>query len=414
MRNFLTIALIFSFGAAFAQPTIWGGAKVKLLQGDTAFMSTLGAVRTWIGPGTGTVTSFSSGNLSPLFTTSVANATTTPALSFSLSNAAANTYLGNATGSTAAPSYTAAGALTKVDDTNVTLTLGGNPATSLLRDVSLTLGWTGTQAVSRGGTGAGTLTGLLQGNGTSAFTAITNSSTAGQVLRVTGASTYAWGALDLSDADAVTGTLPVGNGGTGLTAVGSDVTLLGSNGTANIYYTPAITHLDAAFGYSRSSTTMNLNIPNATASLGGIVSTTTQTFAGNKTWGGTHTNTGLMTGNGGIIGVSTASQAALDFDGVEDGTFRTVTATATLDENDHHVFVGTLSADITINLPACNATRDGWFYHFMKKGTDAFAFVLDPASTETFFDGATTKTFFSQGITAHCKCENGLGWNLIR
>jgi hypothetical protein len=39
--------------------------------------------------------------------------------------------------------------LTKVDDTNVTLTLGGTPATSLLQAVSLTLGWTGTLADSR-------------------------------------------------------------------------------------------------------------------------------------------------------------------------------------------------------------------------------------------------------------------------
>ena len=40
-------------------------------------------------------------------------------------------------------------ALTKVDDTNVTLTLGGTPSTSLLQPVSLTLGWTGTLADSR-------------------------------------------------------------------------------------------------------------------------------------------------------------------------------------------------------------------------------------------------------------------------
>lgn len=43
-----------------------------------------------------------------------------------------------------------------------------------------------------------------------------SSSTVGQTLRVTGASTYGWGALDLADADAVTGLLPVGNGGTGI------------------------------------------------------------------------------------------------------------------------------------------------------------------------------------------------------
>lgn len=59
--------------------------------------------------GTGTVTSFSAGTLTPLFTTSVATATTTPALSFSLSNAAAHKFFGNNTGSTAAPDFESIG-----------------------------------------------------------------------------------------------------------------------------------------------------------------------------------------------------------------------------------------------------------------------------------------------------------------
>jgi hypothetical protein len=47
-------------------------------------------------------------------------------------------------------------ALTKVDDTNVTLTLGGTPSTALLQAVSLTLGWTGQLAASKGGLGIDT------------------------------------------------------------------------------------------------------------------------------------------------------------------------------------------------------------------------------------------------------------------
>lgn len=47
-------------------------------------------------------------------------------------------------------------ALTKTDDTNVTLTLGGVSSAALLRTVSLTLGWTGQLAIDRGGTGAST------------------------------------------------------------------------------------------------------------------------------------------------------------------------------------------------------------------------------------------------------------------
>jgi len=72
--------------------------------------------------------------------------------------------------------------------------------------------------VNAGGTGADTLTGILEGNGTSAFTA-NDSSTVGQVLRVTGSSEFAFGALDLGDSDAITGTLPIANGGTAATSL---------------------------------------------------------------------------------------------------------------------------------------------------------------------------------------------------
>jgi hypothetical protein len=79
-----------------------GGTAGQLLTKNTA--TSYDTI--WSSPaGTGTVTSFSAGNLSPLFTTSVTNSTTTPALSFALSTAGAHQFLGNNTGSTAAPTY---------------------------------------------------------------------------------------------------------------------------------------------------------------------------------------------------------------------------------------------------------------------------------------------------------------------
>jgi hypothetical protein len=67
-----------------------------------------------------------------------------------------------------APQWNAPAALTKTDDTNVTLTLGGSASTALLNAASLTLGWTGTLAVSRGGTGLSTWTtnGIIYASGT--------------------------------------------------------------------------------------------------------------------------------------------------------------------------------------------------------------------------------------------------------
>lgn len=103
-------------------------------------------------PGEGTVTSFAFTNGAG-FTGTVLNPTTTPTLSLVLQNATTsqsgqltstdwNTF--NNKQSTITPA-----ALTKTDDTNVTLTLGGTPTTALLQATSLTLGWTGTLADGR-------------------------------------------------------------------------------------------------------------------------------------------------------------------------------------------------------------------------------------------------------------------------
>jgi hypothetical protein len=67
---------------------------------------------------------------------------------------ASGSYL-SSTGS--APQWSAPAALTKTDDTNVTLTLGGSASTSLLNAASITVGWSGTLAASRGGTGLSAL-----------------------------------------------------------------------------------------------------------------------------------------------------------------------------------------------------------------------------------------------------------------
>lgn len=68
-----------------------------------------GADPVWSPEGSvGTVTTFSAGNLSPLFTTNVANPTTTPALTFSLASQVANrVFAGPATGADAAPTFRA-------------------------------------------------------------------------------------------------------------------------------------------------------------------------------------------------------------------------------------------------------------------------------------------------------------------
>jgi hypothetical protein len=77
-------------------------------------------------------------------------------------------------------------ALTKTNDTNVTLTLGGTPATALLQAVSLTLGWTGQLAPSRIGTTAGNHGALVDVAGVSTWVTIPDcTDMAGQHLNYT-------------------------------------------------------------------------------------------------------------------------------------------------------------------------------------------------------------------------------------
>ena len=86
------------------------------------------------------------------------------------------------------------GALTKVDDTNVTLTLGGTPTTALLRAASLTLGWTGTLALARGGTAANLTasTGGIVYSGASALAILSGTATAGQHLQSGASAAPSW------------------------------------------------------------------------------------------------------------------------------------------------------------------------------------------------------------------------------
>ena len=82
-----------------------------------------------------------------------------------------------------APVYTPS-ALTSGNDTNVTLTLGGTPATALLQAASITAGWTGTLSLARGGSA----TNLTASNGgivystASTMAILSGTATANQLL----------------------------------------------------------------------------------------------------------------------------------------------------------------------------------------------------------------------------------------
>ncbi len=103
-------------------------------------------------------------------------------------------------------------ALSKTDDTNVTLLLGGTPLTALLRATSLTLGWAGQLAVTRGGTGLGSVAqgDLLYGSAANTYSLLNKDTNATRYLSNQGTSNNpSWNQVNL--ANGVTGFLPIGN-----------------------------------------------------------------------------------------------------------------------------------------------------------------------------------------------------------
>jgi hypothetical protein len=114
-----------------------------------------------------------------------------------------------------APQWSAPAALTKTDDTNVTLTLGGSASTALLNAASLTLGWTGTLAATRGGTGLGSYAvgDILYADTTTSLAKLADVATGNALISGGVGVAPSWGKIGLTTH--VSGTLGTGNGGTG-------------------------------------------------------------------------------------------------------------------------------------------------------------------------------------------------------
>jgi hypothetical protein len=145
-----------------------------------------------------------------------------------------------------APQWTAPAALTKTDDTNVTLTLGGSASTALLNAASITVGWTGALATGRGGTGQSTYTAgdlLYYASGTAltklgigaANTVLTSSGSAPQwssSLALGGSFSCASNALvgTTSTAGIIGNGLSVNSGAVGTSGFTAALSLTGSGG----------------------------------------------------------------------------------------------------------------------------------------------------------------------------------------
>lgn len=224
-------------------------------------------------------------------------------------------------------------ALTSSNDTNVTISLGGTPATALLQAVSLTMGWANQLSLTRGGTNAS----LTASNGgiiystASALAVLGGTATAGQMLQSGASTTPAWSTSTYPATNAINTLLYASSANvmTALAASANGVLIsnntnvpswLANSGTAGFvltansaappswkavstaYAVPQFTGITSGTGtYTTPAGTLYLRVSMVGGGAGGSASGSSP---GSATGGG-NTTFGALTANGGAIASGT-------------------------------------------------------------------------------------------------------------
>lgn len=376
----------------------------------------------------------------------------------------ANTVCGNASGSPSTPKANPASgliagkALTKTDDTNVTLTLGGTPTTALLQSVSITAGWTGTLAAARLNANvvqsivndtniqgaisaqaltfswAGTLS-MARGGAGKALTAanggivysdadsleiLAPTVTANQMLLSGASGAPAWSTATHPATTTINQLLysSATNTIVGLATANGGILNAGATGVPAVTVTPVLGLAGTSkgtLGFSGNTSgvvtmqpaaaagTWTLTLPTTAGASGEFLKTD---GAGVTSWGavaGSGTVTSITPGAGTVSSVTascvlTAITVSGTISAAECVNAQTGTTYTVVDGDRAKIITLTNAASIAVTLPQAGATsafQNGWFADF--QNISASSIVTITPTTSTIGGAATLRLFPGQG-----------------
>ena len=283
---------------------------------------------------------FSSGSITSSGTVQAATVNATTGFRVNNGAASGNVLRGNGTdfvsSTLAAADIVSGQALTEIDDINVQLVLGGTPSTALLKSVSLSAGWAGQLAYSRGGTNASSAQGAINN--------LAAAVTSGQYLRGNG-SNVVMSPISASDVP----TLNQNTTGSAATlatartiAISGDLSYTSPafNGSQNVIATGTLATVNSNVGsFTNASVTVNAKGLVTAASSGTAPVTTVTGTAPVVSSGGTTPAISLDAGYGDTLNpyASKTQKTFLAAPNAANGvpTFRTILASdvPTLDQN---------------------------------------------------------------------------------
>ena len=159
---------------------------------------------------------------------------------------------------------------------------------------------------------------------------------------------------------------------------------------------------------TNSADSINLNVPSASASARGVVTTSSQTFGGNKTFQDSVAAAATMK-----VGSTGNANSTMQVAGSLSMAIRTISANTTIDATDNTVLANTTSGAFTITLPSASGIS-GRIYTIKKIGTGGIdkELTINPAGSATI-DGGSSYVIYNDYTYVTLQTD-GTNWYIIR